>query len=107
MWVAGHTVNVLALVGPISIIDSMMKGAKGLVVALFVANMLSPWVGLVLCVAYFAVAAWMSGWPARLAFFGWVFSSDIILFRSRRQPVSADSVFAFSGPGLVGIPVRT
>ncbi len=108
VWVAGHTVNVLALVSPLAIIDSMLKHAKAaLVVALIVANMLSPWVGLLACAAYLFVAAWVSGWSVRLAIFGWVFSSDLILLRSRRHQVSADSLFAFSAAGLSGVPVRT
>ena len=108
VWVAGHAVNVLALVSPIALIDAIMKAMKStLVAALILANVLSPWVGLIICVTYVFAAAWMSGWSVRLAVFGWVFSTDLILLRSRRAQVNANSMFAFSAAGLIGIPVRT
>lgn len=108
VWLAGHTVNVLALISPFSLVDVLLKTLKMFLVGfLLAATGISPWFGLVVSAVYVFIAARLAGWSFRLMVFGLVFTGDVLLARSASEKVGPGALKGFSAGGLAGVPVRS
>ncbi len=107
VWMAGHTVNVLVLISPVGLVDWILKSMKAALIGfLLFCAAANPWLGLVVSLVYILAALWIAGWSFRLMVFGFVFSSDVLLFRSGRQTIVAGRIEAFVA-GLEGVAART
>jgi hypothetical protein len=107
VWLVSHAVNVLVLLSPFALLGTSLKLARlALVGVPLLCAALSPWLGLLICAVYLAVAWWLAGRCFRLLVFGWVLSTDFLMLRWRRQRVEGPAVRAFSAE-LEGVPVRT
>ena len=106
VWLVGHTVNVLVLLSPAPPIDWLLKGSKAALVGfLLAASTISPWLALVVSLAYVLVALALAGWAWRLLRFGTVLALDLLLRRSLSLPPGA-AVPAFAA-GVAGVPQRS
>src|SRR6266568_1420541 len=106
VWLAGHSINVIALLNPFAPLDAALRFARLVLIVVVVgAAKLSASLGLVVSALYVGGACLVAGWAFRLMVFGAVFSSDFLLGK-RRNPSSA-GVEAFSSSDLGGVPGRT
>lgn len=107
-WLAAHTVNVLSLISPVAPVDWVLKGTKNLFVGVLAgAAAVNPWAGLVVSVVYVLVSLVVAGWAFRLTVFGVVFTTDLLLLRSRRERVEVGALRCFSTAALPGVPSRS
>lgn len=105
VWLAGHSINVLALLNPFAPLDSVLRAIRlGLIAAVFGAVKINPVFGLVVAAAYAGIALLVAGWTLRLTVFGAVFSSDFLLRRDEIPQPSGAKAFA---AGIPGVPNRT
>lgn len=107
-WLAAHTINVLILLSPFGPLDTLLRAVKGLVLmALMIATLIAPVLGLLVSVLIIVVAWRVAGWSFRFTVFGSVVAWDILTFERRRVVPETEPMRAFSGPGLAGIAPRT
>lgn len=108
VWLAGHTINVLAMVSPAAPVDWLLKGSKSCVIGgLAAATTINPWLGLVVSLILIVVAVLIAGWSFRLMVFGWVFATDTVFFRSRWTSPSAQALWCFTTSSFTRVPPRT
>lgn len=107
VWLVSHAVNVLVLLSPFALLGTALKVARLALLGLpLLCAAVSPGLGLLVCAAYLALAWWLAGRCFRLLVFGWVFSTDVLLLRWRRQKAAGPSVRAFAAE-VEGVPRRT
>jgi len=110
VWLASHTINVLIVLSPFGVLDSALKltkvGLMGLVAA---SALLSPWIGLVVCIPVLIAAILIAPWAYRLSIFGSWFGFDLIRFLKleKRAAEPVESLRSFSSRGFPGRPART
>jgi len=106
VWLAGHTVNVIALVHPFAPLDALLRTARLAVIGLVLgAAWLGPAPGLAVSALTILAAFAVAGWSMRLTVFGAVFSFDLLAGRDDLPEPAR--LTAFAGAGLPGVPPRT
>ena len=109
VWLAFNTIDVLILICPFPAIDALLKSFRIAVFgALLSIREIDATAGLIASVVLILFSTLIAGWSLRLSVFGFIYSIDLLLFRS--EPVKADnpSVKAFSNTGLTSlVPIRT
>ena len=110
VWLLGHCFDVLALISPFPFVDFVLKAIRNVIFAVLLGtSIISPHVGLVLCLVVIIVSFLMFGWPLRLSFFGTLYAISLLqmlLFEVQERPGRDQGVKAFSA-GLKGISKRT
>jgi hypothetical protein len=110
VWLVGHSFDVLALISPFPFLDFILKAIRNTVFGvLAITALLSPRLGLLLCLALIAVSFVIFGWALRTAVFGTVFAVGLLralLLDSRDQPNAGEGVPAFS-TSVRKVPRRT
>ncbi len=109
VWLAANTIDVLVLISPFPAVDAGLKSLRLAMIGLLAGVAAwSPQGGVVLAVVLIAFSCLIAGWSLRLSVFGFVYSCDMLLFRSRRMGEMGNHITAFSNHGLLGqVPVRT
>ncbi len=109
VFVAANTFDVLILISPFPGVDAVLKSLRlALVGALFTALHIHPVLGLLASLGVIALSVYVAGWSLRLSWFGWVYSTDILLFRNRTLDAVENGVAAFSNKGITHlVPMRT
>ena len=110
VWLLGHCFDVLALLSPFPFVDFLLKLARNVVFAiLLVTSIISPHVGLVLCLAVIVLSLMAFSWAWRLSFFGTLFAwsmLEMLLLDVHERPSREHGVPAFSA-GMKNIKRRT
>jgi hypothetical protein len=110
VWLLGHCFDVLALISPFPFVDLVLKLIRNIVFAiLLVTSIISPHVGLVLCLVVVILSFMAFGWALRLSFFGALFAwsmLEMLLLEVQREPSREHGVQAFSA-GMKNIKRRT
>jgi len=100
VWLVGHSFDVLAMISPFPFIDLLLKGVRNTIFAvLAVTALLSPHLGLLLCLGIIIISFLIFGWALRTAVFGTVFALGLLralLFEAQDKPHPGERVPAFS-----------
>jgi hypothetical protein len=109
VWLLGHCFDVLALISPFPFVDFVLKLIRNVIFAILLgASIVSPHLGLLLCLLVIIVSFMAFGWALRLSFFGALFAwsmLEMLLLEIQERP-SREGVRAFSA-GLKNIKRRT
>lgn len=110
VWLLGHCFDVLALISPFPFVDFVLKLIRNVVFAiLLVTSIISPHVGLVLCLVVVILSFMAFGWALRLSVFGALFAwslLEMLLLEVQEKPGREHCVRAFSA-GMKNIKRRT
>lgn len=110
VWLLGHCFDVLALISPFPFVDFVLKAIRNVIFAVLLGtSIISPHVGLVLCLVVIVASFLMFGWALRLSFFGTLYAISLLqmlLFEVQERPGRDQVVKAFSA-GLKGVSKRT
>jgi len=100
VWLVGHSLDVLAMISPFPFLDFWLKIIRNTIFAvLAVTAVISPHLGLVLCLTVIVFSFLVFGWALRTAVFGTVFAWEllqVLLFDVQSKPKPGESVPAFS-----------
>src|SRR5215467_5957668 len=100
VWLVGHSFDVLAMISPFPFIDFLLKGLRNTIFAvLAITALLSPHLGLLLCIGMISLSFLIFGWALRTAVFGTVFALGLLralLFEAQDKPNPGERVPAFS-----------
>ena len=100
VWLVGHSFDVLAMISPFPFLDLLLKTLRNIIFALLaVTAVLSPHLGLLLCLCVIVFSFLIFGWALRTAVFGTVFAwglLEVLLFNSQHKPRPGEGVAAFS-----------
>jgi len=100
VWLVGHSFDVLAMISPFPFLDLLLKTIRNIIFAvLAVTAVLSPNLGLLLCLCLILFSFLIFGWALRTAVFGTVFAwglLEVLLFNTQRAPRPGEGVAAFS-----------
>jgi hypothetical protein len=109
-WLACHSINVIIAMSPFGLVDVALKLFKaGLLVLITAAALISPYLGLLVCVPLIVVAFFISGWTFRLTVFGTVIGLDVLSRKKadREQVQVGSEVWAFNARPMIKTPVRS
>ncbi len=110
VWLLGHCFDVLALISPFPFVDFVLKAIRNLIFAVLLgASIISPHVGLVLCLVVIIVSFLAFGWALRLSFFGTLYAVsllEMLLLETQETPDRVKGVRAFSA-GIKNVSKRT
>lgn len=108
VWLCSHAVNVLIAFSPLGIIDAILKLAKlGMLGLVTVGAMISPWLGLIICLPIVIVCLFLSGWAFRWMMFGSIFGWDVLLRRKVDKTELDAAIHGFMASKVDGVPART
>jgi len=100
VWLVGHSFDVLAMISPFPFLDFLLKTIRNTIFAvLMITALISPHLGLLLCLSVIVFSLLLFGWALRTAFFGTVFALGllrVLLFGAQDKPNPGESVPAFS-----------
>jgi len=100
VWLVGHSFDVLALISPFPFLDFLLKTIRNTIFAVLVITaLISPQIGLLLCLGLIVFSFLIFGWALRTAVFGTVFALGllrVLLFHAQNKPNPGESVPAFS-----------
>ena len=100
VWLVGHSFDVLAMISPFPFLDFLLKTIRNAIFAvLTITALISPRLGMLLCLGIIVFSFLIFGWALRTAVFGTVFAFGllrVLLFDAQDKPNPGDSVPAFS-----------
>jgi hypothetical protein len=110
VWLVGHAFDVLVMISPFPFLDLMLKIVRNTIFAvLAVTALISPHIGLLLCLALIVLCSLLFGWALRMAVIGTVFAWEFLrrfLFEMHSKAGPGETVPAFS-TRVQRIPRRT
>ena len=110
VWLVGHSFDVLAMISPFPFLDFLLKIIRNIIFAvLAIAALISPHLGLLLCLGLIVFSFLIFGWALRTAVFGTIYALAllrVLLFSAREKPNPGESVPAFSAR-VRKVPQRT
>lgn len=108
VWVCSHAINVLIILSPFSMVDSMLKIARfGMLLTIGLMYWIAPWLGAALCVVIILVAAWLAPSALRLMIFGTRFAGDVLLPWRAKNTATPERPHVFTLGSVGGLPSRT
>ncbi|MGB6223609.1 hypothetical protein [Haloferula sp.] len=108
VFVCSHAINVLIILSPFSLVDSMLKLARfGVLIAVGVMYLIAPWLGAAFCVILILIAAWLAPSALRLMIFGTRFAGDVLLPWRAEKTATPESPHVFTLGETGGLPSRT
>ncbi|MFC7337949.1 hypothetical protein ACFQY0_12225 [Haloferula chungangensis] len=108
VWVCSHAINVLIILSPFSLVDSMLKIARfGMLLTIGLMYWIAPWLGAALCVVIILIAAWLAPSALRLMIFGTRFAGDVLLPWRAKTTATPDRPHVFTLGSIGGLPSRT
>ena len=108
VWVCSHAINVLIILSPFSLVDSMLKLARvGMLLMIGLLYWIAPWLGAALCVVIILVAAWLAPSALRLMIFGTRFAGDVLLPWRAKTTATPERPHVFTLGSIGGLPSRT
>lgn len=108
VWLMGHAINVLISISPFSLIDTMLKTSKMLLLsAVLLFYTIHPFLGAALCLLLILIAAILAPTAFRLAVFGTMFATDTLLPWRARRHVAPSEAHAFAAHPISRATTRT
>ena len=100
VWLVGHSFDVLAMISPFPFLDFLLKTIRNIIFAvLAITALISPHLGLLLCLGVIVFSILIFGWALRTAVFGTVYAVGllrVLLFDAQDKPNPGEGVPAFS-----------
>jgi hypothetical protein len=110
VWLVGHSFDVLVLISPFPFLDLLLKAIRNTIFAvLAITALISPHLGLLLCLGLIVICLLIFGWALRTAVLGTVFALGLLralLFEVQDKPNPGESVPAFAAR-VRKVPRRT
>jgi hypothetical protein len=110
VWLVGHSFDVLVLISPFPFLDLLLKATRNTIFAvLAITALVSPHLGLLLCLGLIIISFLIFGWALRTAAFGTVFALGLLralLFDVQDKPHPGEGVPAFAAR-VPKVPQRT
>jgi hypothetical protein len=108
VWLTSHSLNVLLLLSPFSILDLLLKVSRGLLLGFMgLLYFISPVVAAVLCGIVIAIAIYLAPRSFRLCVFGTVMSVDFLRSLVRNESKSGKTRAFLARQGSELLPART
>lgn len=108
VWMASNALNVLIMLSPFGFVDAILKLFKVLLLALItVATLISPLLGVLLCLVLVYVAWLVAPWSFRLTLFGLLVGLDVLMPGRGRRKARVEQPEGFLARQIEGVPVRT
>ncbi|MFZ9936649.1 MAG: hypothetical protein ACO3JG_06265 [Luteolibacter sp.] len=108
IWLCSHSINVLIILSPFSLVDTLLKLSRtALLVTVAVAFAIAPWLGAAVCLAILVVAIRLVPGALRLSVFGSRVAGDLVFSGRARRLARIDRPHAFTLGGFDGMPRRT
>ena len=100
VWLVGHSFDVLAMISPFPFLDFLLKTIRNIIFAVIaITALISPHLGLLLCLGVIMFSILIFGWALRTAVFGTVYAVGllrVLLFNAQDKPKPGEGVPAFS-----------
>jgi hypothetical protein len=110
VWLVGQSFDVLVLISPFPFLDFLLKAIRNSIFAvLAITALISPHLGLLLCLGLIVISLLIFGWALRTAVFGTVFALGLLralVFDVQDKPNPGESVLAFTAR-VRKVPRRT
>jgi len=109
VWLACHSINVIIAMSPFGLVDIGLKLFKAsLLLMITAASLISPFLGLLVCVPLIVIGFFISGWTFRLTVFGAIFGLDVLLRRkAESEDIREKEIWAFNARVIGKAPVRS
>ena len=108
VWVCSHAVNVLIILSPFSLIDTLLKISRtALLATVAVAFAIAPWLGAAVCLVILLIAIRLVPGAMRLCLFGSRVAGDLVFSGRARRRATIDRPHAFTLGSFDGLPRRT
>jgi hypothetical protein len=108
VWLCSHAVNVLIALSPLGIVDAFLKLAKmGVLALVTVGGLISPWLGLLICIPIVILSFFLAGWAFRWMMFGTIFGWDVLLGRKVEDEDLGSEAAGFLARETDEVPART
>jgi hypothetical protein len=108
VWVCSHAINVLIILSPFSLVDTLLKISRTALLAMVaVAFAIAPWLGAAVCLVILAVAIRMAPAALRLGLFGSRVAGDLVFSGRARRRASIERPHVFTLGAFDGLPRRT
>lgn len=108
VWIVSHSINILILVSPFSMLDLLLTLGKNSVIALLLgASLLHPLAGLLVSLAIFLLSLLLFSWSLRFVLFGTLMALDLLRGPPAALPSDTRSAQVFACRGLRGVPVMS
>jgi hypothetical protein len=105
VWVVSQAFNFLIFLSPSSWLDLMLTGCKNFLVALLLgACLINPYLGLFLSGIIIIISLFLFARSYRFVIFGTIFSSDVVLRKSKKHRITSGRIRAFAGSTLADVP---
>jgi len=105
VWMVSQAFNFLIFLCPFSWLDLLLTTIKNSVVAFLVGSyLLNPFLGLFVSCVIILISFFLFAKSYRFVIFGTIFSSDILLKKSRKHATESGRIKAFAGSMFDGVP---
>ncbi len=108
IWLAAHSINILILISPFSVVDLALKSFRMFLLSLVVGtNFVNPTVGVIFALGILLVATLIAGWSFRAGIFGVIFCWDFFTRRRKRFTPDPRVNWMFTAQAFDKAPIRT
>lgn len=108
VWVCSHAINVLIILSPFSMVDSLLKiGRVAMLLMIGLAYWIAPWLGAAFCALIILIAAWLAPSALRLMILGSRFAGDVLLPWRARKTATPERPHVFTLGSIGALPSRT
>ncbi len=108
VWLTSHSLNVLLLLSPFSILDLFLKVSRGLMLGFMgLLYFISPVLAAILCGIVIAIAIYLAPRSFRLCVFGTLMSVDFLRSLTRKRSKSGKTRAFLARQGSATLPART
>ena len=105
VWVVSQSFNFLIFLCPSSWLDLVLTTFKNSIIALLLgAYLIHPFLGLMVSLIIILISLFLFARSYRLVIFGTIFSSDILLKKSKKHEIESSPIKAFAGSVLTEVP---
>lgn len=105
VWMVSQSFNFLIFLCPFSWLDLLLTTIKNAIVSFLVGSyLLNPYLGLLVSCTIILISFFLFAKSYRFVIFGTLFSSDVLLKKSRKHAIESDRIKAFAGSVFEGIP---
>lgn len=108
VWACSHAVNVLIILSPSSILDTLLKLARtSLLAGVGLIYLIAPWLAALICLVIIGLAFWLAPAAMRFMIFGARYAADILMPWRGRRRANPEEPHVFTLGRMPGLPPRT
>jgi hypothetical protein len=108
VWACSHAINVLIILSPSSLLDTLLKLARtSLLACVGLIYLIAPWLAALICLVIIGLAFWLAPAALRFMIFGSRFATDILTPWRGRRRAKPEEPHVFTLGRMPGLPPRT